>query len=255
MKEILHQIQLNTDRLGLVTTLILIDNLQQLVHSGLLLNMRKTPQLKRYLIQFIEQIQTSQLNGNRLQRLIEQMNITKKNSLSDQLNALLQKTKLLSKTENREIKNSYDELVSALMKLAYQGRLNMFNNVITQQHVNQEIDTVGDNLQSILNFLYEQSVSAVPSGPLPQENIDDFIRYLRHFAQYGILHEPTILNILTDLHRAKDRNSITLEVFKTALEHMKTINYVNAYDHLNLIDLDKFLSDVVSDGKSMKMTA
>jgi len=139
MKEIIHQIHLNIDRLGVVPTLILIDNLQQLIHSGLLLTLNKTPQLKRYLIQFIEHIQTGRFIGVYLQRLIEQMNNSvqintmKKVLLTNQLNSLLQKTKLISKNENTNIKNrSYEKLISILMNLAYQGKLNTYANVITQ---------------------------------------------------------------------------------------------------------------------------
>ena len=131
MKEIIHQLQINIDRLGAVTTLILIDNLQQIVHSGLLLTLNKTPQLKRYLMQFVEHIQTGRFIGIHLQRLSEQMNnsvqlnTVKKGLLTNLLNSLLQKTKLLSK-------NSYDQLISILMNLASKGQLNTYANVIEE---------------------------------------------------------------------------------------------------------------------------
>jgi len=138
MKEIIHHLQLNIDRMGPVTTLILIDNLQQLVHSGLLLTLNKTPQLKRYLIQFMEHIQTGRFIGVHLQRLIEhmnnsvQINTSKKMLLTNQLNCLLKKTKLLSKNENTDLKNSYDKLITILMDLACNGQLHTYANIITQ---------------------------------------------------------------------------------------------------------------------------
>jgi hypothetical protein len=133
MKEIIHQLHINIDRLGVVTTLLLIDNLQQIIHTGLLLTLNKTPQFKRYLIQFIEHIQTGRCIGVYLQRLIEQMNNSvslntmKKGLVTNQLNSLLQKAKLTSKNEKK-----YEELISILMNLAYQGQLNIYANVIGQ---------------------------------------------------------------------------------------------------------------------------
>ncbi|CAF0798896.1 unnamed protein product [Rotaria sordida] len=264
IKEIIHQLQLNIDRLGPTTTLILIDNLQQLVHSGLLLTLNKTPQLKRYLIQFIEHIQTGRFIGLYLQRLVEQMNQsiqtspTKKVLFINQLNILLQKTKLISNNDNTILKNSHNELISILMNLAYKGQLNSYTNVVTQ-HVKikeqnslttiyQQTDINNNNLQSILNFLYEQSSSTSLSDRLPYQYVSYFTQYLRHFAQLGILYEPQILNILIDLYKAKDQNKINVETFKTILEHMKTIHYVYAYNHLNLIEFDKFLNDMIFDG-------
>jgi len=139
IKEIIHQLHLNIDRLGIVTTLILIDNLQQIVHSDLLLTINKTPELKRYLIQFIEHIQTGRFIGVYLQRLIEQMNnciqmnTIKKILFTNQLNSLFQKTKLISKNENIKLKNSYNELISILINLAYQGQLNTYSNILTKE--------------------------------------------------------------------------------------------------------------------------
>ncbi|CAF0821315.1 unnamed protein product [Rotaria sp. Silwood1] len=264
IKEIIHQLQLNIDHLGPVTALMLIDNLQQLVHSGLLLTINKTPQLKRYLIQFIEHIQTGRFIGIDLHRLMEQMNqsihmsTTKKVLFTSQLDTLLQKTKLISKDENTVLKNSYDELISLLMNLAYKGQLHTYTNVVSQNIKIKELDTLtviyqqtdidNNNLQSIINFLYEQSSSASSSGHLPYQDICDFIQYLRHFAQLGILYEPQILNLLIDLHKAKDQDKITVETFKTILEHMKTVHYVYAYNHLNLTEFDKFLNDMIFDG-------
>jgi ribosomal protein L17 len=138
MKEIIHHLQLNIDRMGPVTTLILIDNLQQFLHSGLLLTLNKTPQLKRYLIQFMKHIQTGRFIGVHLQRLMEQMhnsvqmNALKKVLFTNQLNSLLQKTKFESKTKNTDLKNSYEKLITILMDLAYKGQLNTYANIATQ---------------------------------------------------------------------------------------------------------------------------
>ncbi|CAF4566633.1 unnamed protein product, partial [Rotaria sp. Silwood2] len=263
IKEIIHQLQLNIDRLGPITTLILIDNLQQLVHSGLLLTITKTPQLKRYLTEFTEHIQNGRFIGTRLQRLIEQinqsiqMNTTKKVLFTNQLDLSLQKTNLILKDENTTSKNSYDELISILMNLAYKGQLNTFANVVTQHitikeqnpltTIYQQADIENNNLQSIINFLYEQTSLASPSGHLSYQYICDFIQYLRHFAQLGILYEPQIFNILIYLHKAKDKNHINVETFKKILENMKTVHYVYAYNHLDLIEFDKFLNDMVFD--------
>jgi hypothetical protein len=107
-----------------------------------------------------------------------------------------------------------------------------------------------DNLQSLLLFLHEQSSAASPPGHLPYEYVCDFIQYLCHFAQSGILYQPKVAYVLTDLHKAKDQNTITIEIFKTALEQIKTINFVYAYHHLNLIEFDNFLNDMVLDGKT-----
>jgi len=77
----------------------------------------------------------------------------------------------------------------------------------------------------------------------------DFIHYLRHFAQLGILYEPKLYYILTKLHKAKDQNNITIETFKTILEQIKTVDYLYAYNHLNLIEFDQFLNDMIVNGK------
>ena len=106
-----------------------------------------------------------------------------------------------------------------------------------------------NSLQSILHFLYECSAKVSSSNRLPHQYICDFIQYLHHFAQLGILDEPQILSILIDLHKAKDENNITIETFKMALEHIKTVHYLYAYKHLNLIEFDKFLKHIISDGK------
>jgi hypothetical protein len=78
--------------------------------------------------------------------------------------------------------------------------------------------------------------------------VRDFIQYLRHFARLGILCQPQILYVLTDLHKAKDQNNITEELFQIALTQIKSINYIHAYDHLNLTEFEKFLNDMVYDG-------
>ena len=128
MKEIVHQLDLNIDRLGVVSTLILIDNLQQIIQTGLLFNLNKLPEFKRYLIQFIEHLQTGRCISVYLQRLMEQMNNSlqmqtmKKVSFTNHLNSLLQKAKLKSRI-------NYEQLVSHLTTLAYQGKLNTYANV------------------------------------------------------------------------------------------------------------------------------
>jgi len=113
----------------------------------------------------------------------------------------------------------------------------------------KQTDIDCNNLQSLLLFLHEQSSVVSTPGHLPYQYVCDFIQYLRHFAQLGILYEPKLSCILTDLHKAKDQNNITLETFKTVLEQIKAINYVYAYHHLNLIEFDNFLNDMVLDGK------
>ncbi|CAF3674106.1 unnamed protein product [Adineta steineri] len=256
IKEIIHQLQLNINRLGIATTLILIDNLQQFVHSGLFLILNKLPQLKRYLIQFVEYIQTGRFIGIHLQRLIEQMNSTvqmntmKKVLLTNHLNSLLQKAKLESKS---------NELIYILMNLAYQGQLNTCINIDLQQvtikqqksftFIYEQTDIDRNNLQSLLLFLHEQSSAASLPGHLPYQYVLDFIQYLRHFAQLGILYEPKLTYILTNLHKAKDQDKITLETFQNSLEQIKTINYVYAYDHLNLTEFNNFLNDMINNGQ------
>ncbi len=123
------------------------------------------------------------------------------------------------------------------------------NNLESLIAIYEETDIDSNNLQSLLLFLHEQSSVASPSGHLPYQYVCDFIQYLRHFAQLGILYEPKIASILNNLHKAKDQNNITVETFKTALEQIKTVNYVYAYHHLNLIEFENFLNDMVLDGK------
>jgi len=113
----------------------------------------------------------------------------------------------------------------------------------------KQTDIDNNNLQSLLLFLHEQSSVASPPGPLPYQYVCDFIQYLRHFAQLGILYEPKLCYILTNLHKFKDQNNITLENFKTILEQIKSVNYVYAYNHLNLIEFEKFLNEMILDGK------
>lgn len=248
---------MNIDRLGPLTTLILIDHVQQLVQSGVIFNLYKTPQIKQYLIQFMEHIQTGRFVGVYLQRLIEQMNVTKKPLFLNQLNALIQQTRLMSNNKTTVLKYTYDELISILMNLANKGQLNTYSSVITSRNLvlesltnlYQNIEMDDDNLQSIINFLHEQSSIALPPGPIPYQYITDFVQNLRHFAQLGILYEPPISTILTDLHKAKDQNHITLESFKIILEHLNDVHYVNAYRHLNLMEFEKFLNDMTSEGE------
>ena len=120
IKEIIHQLQLNISRLGPITTCILIDHIQQLVQSGLLLPLYKVPQIKRCLIQFVEHIQAGRFVGIHLQRLIEQINPTKKVSFTNQLNILLQNTK---------------RTISLPMNLACQVQLNTYDYVLTKQSI------------------------------------------------------------------------------------------------------------------------
>lgn len=230
IKEILHQLHLNISRLGLIPTLILIDNLQQLFQFGLLFILNKFPQLKEYLILFIEHIQTGRFIVVYLQRLLEQMNnilqinIRKKSLITNQLNFLLKKTKLISKDE--------------LINLAYQGRLNLITNSknINEQNLLTVIDE--DNLQSLIIFLQ--------STRLLSQSISDFIQYLRHFSQLGILYHPQLCSILTILHKYKDQNNISIEIFKKLFEKIQTIDYLSTYHHLNLIEFNQFLTEMIN---------
>lgn len=77
----------------------------------------------------------------------------------------------------------------------------------------------------------------------------DFIRYLRHFAQLGLLDQHLVFEILNELHRAKDRDHLNSEQLAHACERLQSINYVKAYDHLNLLDLDHFLYSLIVHGK------
>ncbi|CAF4359625.1 unnamed protein product [Adineta steineri] len=110
----------------------------------------------------------------------------------------------------------------------YKGERESFTFIYEQTDIDR------NNLQSLLLFLHEQSSAASLPGHLPYQYVLDFIQYLRHFAQLGILYEPKLTYILTNLHKAKDQDKITLETFQNSLEQIKTINYVYAYDHLNL---------------------
>jgi hypothetical protein len=242
LKEIIHQLRINIHRLGLVTTLLLIDNLQQINQSGLLLTLNKHPSLKRYLIQLIEHLQTGRYIGVYLQRLVEQMNNSlqintiKKGLFTNQINTLLQKTKLTSNNE---------KFISVLINLADHGQLNTYLNTTSQpmstySDIQTDIDT--NNLQSLLLLLQEQS-------SLPSQYVNDFIQYLRHFAQLGILYEPKLFHILSILHKSKDQNKITIETFKLILNQMKTINYLYTYSHLNLIEFDQFLDELILNSK------
>ena len=230
-QEIIHQLQMNIHRLGTVTTLLLIDHLQQINQSGLLLSRSKHSLLRRYFIQLIEHLQTGRYVGVYLQRVIEQMNTSlqmnsmKKGLCTNQINALLRKEKLISEKE---------KLVAFLMNLACHGRLNTYLNTNESDgDLPTDIDT--NNLQSLLLFLQEQS-------SLPSQYVNDFIHYLRHFAQLGILDEPKVFHIL---HRAKDENKLTIPTLQFLFNQMKTINYLHTYPHLNLIEFDQFLHDLV----------
>ncbi|UJR28057.1 hypothetical protein I4U23_009313 [Adineta vaga] len=146
------------------------------------------------------------------------------------------------------------------MNSALKGQLNAcVQNVIrdtdmVNPSLNKHLDTYdnNDDLQSLLAFLHEQSSAASPPGPLPYHYVCDFIQYLRHFAQLGILYTPKIAYLLTDLHKAKDHDSITLITFKNKLEQMKTINYVYVYDHLNLVELYDFLNKMILDERDLR---
>ncbi|CAF1606650.1 unnamed protein product, partial [Adineta ricciae] len=243
INEIIHHLQMNKDRLGITTTLILIDNLQQFVHTGILLMLHKLPQFKQYLLQFVHQIQTGRFIGVYLQRLIDQMNhnirmnSVKKTFLTNQLNSLSQKVMLESKT-----KENFDKLISASMNAALHGQLNTFVRTVLERSPREYVDMNDNNgLQSLLVFIHEQS----STGHLPNQYLCDFIQHLRHFAQLGILYTPEIDYILTDLHKAKDHDSITVRSIKTKLDQMKTVSYVYTYDHLDLAELNDFLNQMI----------
>jgi hypothetical protein len=54
---------------------------------------------------------------------------------------------------------------------------------------------------------------------------------------------------LSILHKSKDQNKITIETFKLILNQMKTINYLYTYSHLNLIEFDQFLDELIFNSK------
>jgi hypothetical protein len=138
MKEIVHQLRINLDRLGPGVTLVMIDNLQQFVHVGLLLSTNdRTTQWKSLLVKFIEHIQSNRLTSVYLQRLIEQMNASvelsignKKAMLTKQVSSLLTKMKTIDKQDKTRSKTNYERCLSLLIDLAYRGRLQTYTHFI-----------------------------------------------------------------------------------------------------------------------------
>lgn len=120
---------MNIDRLGPVLTLMLIDSLQQLVHSGVLLTMHRTSSLKEHLMQLIEHIQSARCNGVYLQRLMEQMTSSlqltsmKKVLFTNQLNTLLDRLKTNTSNGKVEVAAADERGISTCMALAHQGQL------------------------------------------------------------------------------------------------------------------------------------
>ena len=220
IKEILHQLRVNVNRLGLIPTLILINNLQQINQTGAFLILYQLPELKRYLRQFIEHIQTGRCVGVYLQRLVDQMNhflqipIVKKVSFTNQLNSYLQQTQFK------------DELITNLFNQAYQGKLNSSSN-------ESYICSFDNHLQMILVFLHQQ----------PFRN--QFIQYLRHYAQLGILNESRLSSILTYLHRAKDEDQFPIDQMKIIFNQLKSVDYLYAYSHLNIDRLNQFFTEML----------
>jgi hypothetical protein len=153
MREILHHLQMNIDRLGPVLTLMLIDCLQQWVHSGVLLTMHRTPSLKGYLMQLIEHIQSARCNGVFLERLVEQINSSlqltsmKKMLFTNQLNTLLHRIKTNTSNEKVEAAAADDRAISLCMALAYQGQLVTYLHLINND---QQSDLIA-NKESIGN--------------------------------------------------------------------------------------------------------
>ena len=241
LKETIHQLQINIDRLGTIPTLLLIDHLQQLNQTGFILTLNRYPQLKRYLTLFIEHVSSGRCVVVYLERLLEQMNncveisTMKKGLLTNQINSFLQKEKLTSK-------NDQQISVSVLLNLAQQGQLAAISQE-TLPAMNFEMDE--DNLQSLIVFLQEQS----SAGVLPSRSVSHFLQYLHHFASLGILYEPNILHLLTVLHQCKDRNTITLPTYQLIFNQIQTINYLSTYPSFDLIELDQFLDELVLQGK------
>ena len=113
---------------------------------------------------------------------------------------------------------------------------------------NKCLDERPDSLQSLLVFLHDQSTSVSSLSSVTPSQVCDFIQHLRHFAQLGLLYQPAVFHVLAELHRAKDRDYLTSEQLTHAREHLQSISYLKAYDHLNLIDLDHFLHSLVVHG-------
>lgn len=251
-KEIIHQLQINIDRLGLIPALLLIDNLQQINRAGLIITLNRYPQLKRYLTQFIEHFQAGRCIGVHLERLMEQMNnclgidSIKKGLFTNQINSLLQKTKITSKNDDIKTKNNLSILISNLLNLAHQGQLNTYVDRISEDPLLSRDDQVEEeNLQSLILFLQEQSSSDI----LPSRTVSEFLQYLRHFAQLGLLNEPIVRHLLLILHQFKDQNTITLEIFEQIFNPMKSINYLSIYPSIDLLELDQFLDEMILHGK------
>ena len=270
----MHQLTMNMNRIGVTTTLILIDSLQRLVHSGVLLTLHKTPALKRYLTQFTEHLQSGRFQGSYLQRVMEQMNASvemPRVSYANPLSALVQASKPRANNASPESRRIHQQCISRLLDLARRGLLqtitekevacqlretdasNSYQSRLSSSEIEMNISTAVEttNLQSLLLFLHEQSTVASPPGHLPHSRVSHFIQYLRHCAQLGILYQPSVLPILADLQKASNRNFITEDMFNAAFEQIQTINYTCVYDHLGLMEFDDFLSRLISEGKLM----
>lgn len=243
---------MNIDRLGTIPTLLLIDHLQKINRIGLILTLNKYPQLKRYLTLFIKHVQTGRCIVVYLERLVEQMNnfieinTIKKGLFTNQINSLLHKDKLMRTNDENLTKNNHQNLISILLHLAQQGQLDTYVNSISQEtlpEIEPEIDE--DHLQLLILFLQEQS----SSGVLPSRTVSHFLQYIRHFAQLGILYEPNLLHLLTILHQYKDQDTITLPIFQSIFDQIKTINYLSVYSSFDLIEFDQFLDEMILHGK------
>ena len=249
---------------------MLIDNVQRLLHCGLMFTLHKVPSLRTALMQLIEHIQSTRLNGVYLQRLLEQINTTiglittKRTSLANQLNTLLQKMKSKDKAERNTLGANYHRCLVTLLKLADRAKLHTFvDRVVIDETVPSpllKLDAeriIHDHrslfghsshdccnpLHSLLVFLGEQSTASAT-------DIDAFIQYLRHFAQLGLVDRPPFLYLLSQFHRFKDKDAFDSQFLLHVLEQMRNVNYTKVYSHLNLPDLDHFLRTLMRDGKS-----
>ena len=165
INEVLHQLQMNIDRLGPVLTLLLIDSLQQLIHSGVLLTMHRTPGLKGHLMQLIEHIQSARCNGVYLERLMEQMTSSlqltsmKKVLFTNQLNTLLHRNKTNTSNGKVEMAAADDRGISTCMALAYQGQLVTCLRLVN----NEQRSDLSANKESVGNYNDRTSSSTLHS--------------------------------------------------------------------------------------------
>lgn len=239
---------------------MLIDNLQRLVRCGLLFNLHQNLPVKQALLQLIEHIQTNRLNGVFIQRLFEQINTSigftsvKKTPLINQLSSSLQKMKLKDKVERNIAKTNYDQYLAILLKFADQGKLHscvdfdIDTKQISPDHrssFSYSFQDCCNPLQSLLVFLQEQRLTS-------NTYYHQFIEYLRHYAQLGLLDSSPLLYLFAEFHRMKDKDTFQLKFLIHFLEQMKSINYTQVYSHLNLVDLDRFLANLMLEGKSIQ---